>query len=684
MASQGPPPASGGGTAAAGSPQALNQIVIEYLSKKGYSKTEAMLRVESAHTDHEGRPILSSLDDQPELKYEKSYSHLKHWIDNSLDLYKPELRRLLYPVFVHSFLELVKSGYVVPSQTFYKEHAYEHESTHGHDLKNLKALSLPQHIEDDQLARLYREKKYHVILSKTTFTLLMHFLEETKDAGGSVILRFINQRIDIKTFSGRPTMSSTAGDDEGMLGEGEGIQGHTSGHLNREGVLPNVKLGHLPMDKELMSDVEEELREEDARMKDSTRNEELGVSTGGTLIEELQKIKREESEDSPMGDTIPLPPYTGVDVEREVRLVKESRDKVRLAGMPAPALPSVCMYTFHNTHDGLNCVDFSEDSTLAAGGFAESYVRIFSLKGTALPSIIPAENLPSIPKTRRLIGHSGPVYGVSFSPDNKYLLSCSEDKSARLWSLDTFTGLVVYKGHDNPIWDIKFGPFGHYFATASHDHTARLWSCDHIYPLRIFAGHLNDVDTVDFHPNSAYVFTGSSDKTIRMWDIQTGNSVRLFTGHTAPVTTLAVSPDGKWLASAGEDSVINMWDLASGKRLKTMRGHGKTSIYSLSFSVEGNVLVSGGADMTVRTWDVAYGTGAPTADAPEGTSGVSVGDGTTKVDGVTNGAGKIRKGGKDVVATPDHLSVFYTKKAPVYKVQFTRKNMVLAASGFLP
>lgn len=72
MASQGPPPAAGG-AAAAGSPQALNQIVIEYLSKKGYSKTEAMLRVESAHTDHEGRPILSSLDDQPELKYEKAY-----------------------------------------------------------------------------------------------------------------------------------------------------------------------------------------------------------------------------------------------------------------------------------------------------------------------------------------------------------------------------------------------------------------------------------------------------------------------------------------------------------------------------------------------------------------------------------------------------------------------------------
>lgn len=33
---------------------------------------------------------------------------------------------------------------------------------------------------------------------------------------------------------------------------------------------------------------------------------------------------------------------------------------------------------------------------------------------------------------------------------------------------------------------------------------------------------------------------------------------------------------------------------------------------------------------------------------------------------------------------PDQLAVWYTKKAPVYKVQFTRKNMVMAGSAFLP
>jgi len=78
MASQATSAAPGAGAHAAGSPQALNQIVIEYLSKKGYAKTEAMLRVESAHTDHEGRPILSNLDDQPDVKYEKAYSKSSH------------------------------------------------------------------------------------------------------------------------------------------------------------------------------------------------------------------------------------------------------------------------------------------------------------------------------------------------------------------------------------------------------------------------------------------------------------------------------------------------------------------------------------------------------------------------------------------------------------------------------
>ena len=48
-----------------------------------------------------------------------------------------------------------------------------------------------------------------------------------------------------------------------------------------------------------------------------------------------------------------------------------------------------------------------------------------------------------------LHGHNGPIYGLSFSPDRSLLLSCSEDGTIRLWSLQTWTCLVNYK-----VWNI--------------------------------------------------------------------------------------------------------------------------------------------------------------------------------------------------------------------------------------
>lgn len=74
------------------------------------------------------------------------------------------------------------------------------------------------------------------------------------------------------------------------------------------------------------------------------------------------------------------------------------------------------------------------------------------------------------------------------------MLSIFDCILVRLWSLQLWTCLVVYKGHMYPVWDVKFAPIGYYFATSSHDKTARLWATDQYIPLRIFGGHFSDVD----------------------------------------------------------------------------------------------------------------------------------------------------------------------------------------------
>ena len=46
--------------------------MIEYLSKKGYSRTEAMLRTESAAYDPDGPPTLNTTDDDGGRKFIKA------------------------------------------------------------------------------------------------------------------------------------------------------------------------------------------------------------------------------------------------------------------------------------------------------------------------------------------------------------------------------------------------------------------------------------------------------------------------------------------------------------------------------------------------------------------------------------------------------------------------------------
>jgi transcription initiation factor TFIID subunit 5 len=654
------------------SPADLNRIVLEYLNKKGYLKTEAMLRVESSHIPTQPLPNLGGngsrqpITDESSVvtttetivpeTYERGYSMLKAWVESSLDIYRPELFRVLYPLFVHTFLDLVGKD-TSAARRFFDKFKVDHEILHGSEVSKLSSIGTPEHLEENELAKLYRKNTYILHISRTAFNLLLFFLHENEAVGGSVLISLINRYIT-------PVISNTAI----SIGEGsldDGIKELAKTDEIEKFNSQEVKLGKLPMDIEFAKEVELELQRKDERAQ----------TIDNKLVDEFHKINQ-SSDDSPAREVLPLPPKTALDLKREIQSVKDSRDKIKLDSIQASS-PSVCMYTFHNTNNDLTTLQFNEDSTMIAGGFQDSYIKLWSIDGTPLKSVLKSDKHGN-ENSRKLIGHSGAVYGISFSPDDRYLLSCSEDKTTRLWSLDTYTALVAYKGHNHPIWDVKFSPFGHYFATASHDQTARLWSCDHIYPLRIFAGHLNDVDAVEFHPNSTYLFTGSADKTCRMWDISKGNSVRIFNGHTGPVNAMTVSPDGRWLASAGEDSIINIWDIGSGRRLKSMRGHGRSSIYSLAFSQEGSILVSGGADNSVRVWDIKRGT---TESGPVPEPFPVSDDPTTAVN--INGKEKDEaRRRKEIVASSDHLAAFFTKRSPVFKVHFTKGNLCLAAGAF--
>eukprot|EP00898_Chlorokybus_atmophyticus_P004575 jgi/Chlat1/5118/Chrsp33S05025 len=675
----------------------LDRLVLAYLQKKGYKQAEASFKNDSRVQGLEDMAAAAQLDidtsvanhilfynqaDRDPNRYTTSYGKLRDWVYNSLDQYKAsnfiyctELAKILYPVFLHCFFELVHKEHPDEARSFLSRYRKDHERLHERELQVVQGLSTPQHLKENSLVQTFRNNKIDVKLHQASclvfysVELLLTFLH---GLDSMLLLSIINERLNIKVLAGQPTAVSADEDEAGTV---TGQTQDAVAALNQKEILWGALEDSLEQRAEALAAADKaEAAAAEAAEKDAADGKDAAKPAKRAKKEKGEggaaKAKKGEVAAATPSSTIhcvtPNLPLPKLNERVELDILNDLRKRISLS---AQALPSVCFYTFVNAQDSLNAVTISGNGALVAGGFTDSSVKVWDMDSRA-ESAAPGESPVMGMKHKKvsesgytlLCGHSEPVFGIDMSLDQRFLLSSSSDHTVRLWSLELDANLVSYRGHNLPVWDVQFSPVGHYFATASHDRTARLWVTDRIHPLRIFAGHLSDVDCVQWHVNCNYVATGSADKTVRLFDVQSGECVRLFAGHHGTVYSLAMSPDGRSMASAGEDKTVKLWDLGSGKCISTMCAHTST-VWSLAYSGEGNLLASGGADSSVRLWDVSSANTIPTT-VPAPTPSVSADSTQPK---------KSRL-----------LKTLPTRATPVYKLKFTRRNLLLAAGVFKP
>ena len=132
-------------------------------------------------------------------------------------------------------------------------------------------------------------------------------------------------------------------------------------------------------------------------------------------------------------------------------------------------------------------------------------------------------------------GHTGWVYRAAFSPDGKFVVTASNDNTARIWDAATGARVVELRGHTAPVVSAVFSPDAKSIVTASWDDTARIWDASTGAQLAELRGHTSSVLSALFSPDGKFIVTASADGTARIWDASTGKSLAELRGHTIDV-----------------------------------------------------------------------------------------------------------------------------------------------------
>eukprot|EP00256_Glycine_max_P057437 XP_014625280.1 WD40 repeat-containing protein HOS15 isoform X2 [Glycine max] len=205
--------------------------------------------------------------------------------------------------------------------------------------------------------------------------------------------------------------------------------------------------------------------------------------------------------------------------------------------------------------------------------------------------------------------HSGPTLDVDWR-NNVSFATSSTDNMIYVCKIGETRPIKTFAGHQGEVNCVKWDPSGSLLASCSDDITAKIWSMKQDTYLHDLREHSKEIYTIRWsptgpgtnNPNHKLVLASASfDSTVKLWDVELGKLMYSLDGHRHPVYSVAFSPNGDYLVSGSLDRSMHIWSLRDGKIVKTYTGNG--GIFEVCWNKEGDKIAACFANNTVCVLD---------------------------------------------------------------------------------
>lgn len=256
-------------------------------------------------------------------------------------------------------------------------------------------------------------------------------------------------------------------------------------------------------------------------------------------------------------------------MDNEVSIILTLREVYDVTYDPSCGMTAVAAST--NTHI-INVIT-SDFSTFQLHGHDDMIIALDSLNGLLISG--------SNDKTARiwsliekkcltvLLGHINKVVAVSFLPKSDCVLTASNE--LKLWrpnanEEEQKSALSSVIAHDEEVNALAVSIDGSFACTGSTDKLAKIWHIhdDRISEYRILKGHKRAINCIAFSPVEKIVVTGSGDHSIRIWSVEDGSCISTFTEFTSPILNTMFIRNGLQLATAESSGTLKIIRVKTG------------------------------------------------------------------------------------------------------------------------